>query len=387
MSLDKRNVGPLWGFFQFIRDKSAIPLSIDQYFYLVRAIHKFTHKDLITTHDLLQFTKIFWLNDSKFEFQYDYFFNNFFDWENYFAPEDDKRKQQSSGSTQPKSTTGPEYQDEHTDIRDEGEPPQPEEQLSNAGTAKEPIVDFQIVLRDSTFGPTDQEAEIANLDHSFSLSDLTIMPFDARKFVQRLRRKVETAEQVQSDTIDVTLMVEDFIGSGFIEKIIYETADASHSNVVLLEDRFGSMLAYEYLESHFSQALGQIPYCDFQHYFFYNLPEVSKEQGHFLLPVAGKNSKVLNTQKHDWNQKTWFFILSDAGAHSGLVNRERIKASLKMWHYFNAISKHVYWINPVPFEYLNDCTAKRLQMAIPMINPDLQSLNRMVLMSKSVDQL
>ena len=52
-----------------------------------------------------------------------------------------------------------------------------------------------------------------------------------------------------------------------------------------------------------------------------------------------------------------------------------MRATNKFWNYLKNISEHVYWLNPVPYEFQNDCTARRLTFNIPMIYPDGNGLN------------
>ena len=112
-----------------------------------------------------------------------------------------------------------------------------------------------------------------------------------------------------------------------------------------------------------------------EHYVFNNLPEYIDGKYQFKTAGSFKNELSKNTQ---WNKKTWFFVLSDAGGHSGIVNKERMTATVRLWKYLKSFSPFVHWINPIPFEYLNDCTAKRLQMMIPMSHPDDLSLHKII---------
>ncbi len=367
--------GPIWGFFNFIRHKSPVPLSLDQYQYFFSALH---HVDLSTLNnkdDLLRFTKIFWLNHSDFNAHYDFYFNSFTDWNALLQSPASEPVPNNSIQTENKSI--PKFETKEADNSETkskpSEPIQPKKSQS-----EEALVDFQLVLQESNVSSAQEESIQSFIRHDFALADQFIVPFDNRSFVQRLRRKVETADLVASDQLNVAAMIESYTRTGYIEEILYEMQDASHSNVVLLADRFGSMLAYEYLEEHFITGLRQLPYCTLEHYFFYNLPEETPDQMHYKFISAIIGQKDLETVRHKWNQHTWFLILSDAGAHSGVVNRERMKSTAKFWRYLRNISSHTHWINPVPFEYLNDCTAKRLQMTIPMIEPTEKTLYHMM---------
>ncbi|MDX1477936.1 MAG: hypothetical protein R3301_09540 [Saprospiraceae bacterium] len=390
MTVDRQHmVGPLFGFFRFIRNKSHAPLSIDQYDAFVRAVYAMDLQDIQTAADLMELTKIFWLSDTRFQTQYEGYFRAFFQWEELFANGDDPDRvpppdPENGDSEEPVVKPDP------ADGGIEG-PQDPNGSDENGSGSIESetvdqsqLVDFELLIRESQQGLEEEVPVSGMYAHDFNLSLQSLMPFNARKVSQRLRRKVETAEQVPSDRLDLREMSRRYATDGFLAEIIYEMADASHSNVVLLADRFGSMYAHSYLEEHLRTCFRQIPHCTFEHYYFYNVPDYDAEKAHYCLTVPGKAVQTFYTSKHKWTDRTWIFILSDAGAHSGMVNRPRMHATLQFWHDLRAITPHVYWINPVPFEYLNDCTAKRLQLRIPMYHPDEASLNQLITASKSV---
>ena len=368
-------IGPLWSFFKLIKDKGPVPLAIDQYTYFVQALSGMHSMPLDSPKDLLNFTKIFWLNHRSFEDQYEYYFNQLVNWEQIIQV-----SKKNEGLKENSYTTSDTSRGENQELNDENTHEENSQiEKNNEASLLSEMVDFELVLTDIKSDQAEDALENQSLyDTNFNLSDNVIMPFKGRKFSQRLRRRVETSDQVVSDELDLPLMIEEFIQTGFIDEIKYELEDASYSNVVFLADRLGSMLAYEYLEKHFKVSLAQIPHCNFEHYSFYNLPELSDHFPHYKLNKADTKNVYLETKDHNWNQNTWFILLSDAGAHSGLVHKERLKGSLKFWRYLKSISNNVHWVNPVPFEYLNDCTAKRLQMIIPMVYPLQKELDSMI---------
>jgi len=249
---------------------------------------------------------------------------------------------------------------------------------------KTDLVDFELVLIDSTKDSEEEHEFLRHVSHEFVLNDQAIMPFDARHFSQRLRRKVETAEQVISDTIDIPTMIESFVEKKYIDDIVYEFADASHSNIVLFSDQFGSMFAFDYLHDHFRNSLKQIPYCRFEHYSFHQVPRSTEDQDHYIFNRMDDRKGQFFTEQHEWNANTWFFIISDAGALSGIVEPDLMKTVRRFYNYLKQISDYVQWINPVRFKDLNDCSAKRLQMTIPMIYPDTKHLNKMIKKAKAI---
>ena len=116
-------------------------------------------------------------------------------------------------------------------------------------------------------------------------------------------------------------------------------------------------------------------------YYFYNIPEakedaLSREQKFDLFSYPNENIKPTTTRV--WNEQTIFIVFSDAGAHSGVINKSRIKSTMKFWKWLNKFSKKSYWINPVPLHEMNDCTAKRLNYVIPMYDMIPDDLNLLI---------
>lgn len=213
-----------------------------------------------------------------------------------------------------------------------------------------------------------------DLNFDLILDDDYIMPFEKRYLAQRLRRSVTSSKRVQSMELDLSAMIEDFCQDRYLNNLKYLNRDYSASNIVLFSDRMGSMLAYEFIEQHLSDTIDLIPGCSFEHYYFNNLPRYNSVLDSFTFVSATDKESTLNSNEHKWNRKTWFFLLSDAGAHSPTVSKGRIKATYRFWKFLKQISSHVHWLNPVPNEYMQDCTAKRLQMRIEMHGLEQENL-------------
>ena len=225
----------------------------------------------------------------------------------------------------------------------------------------------------------------------FLLHDETIMPFSIRYLSQKSRKSFQTNHKITANELDIPAMVKSYAKDELFDQIIYQKRPVNQSNIVLLSDRFGSMLSYEYLEDHLIRSFEMIPECLFEQYFFYNLPEKYfepifsskrqetahkkkelkyKETAYYTLKNAKRGGKTLITNKAKWNKETIFFIFSDAGGHSGLVNKTRIRATLGFWKHLKEFSEKIFWLNPIPIQEMNDCTAKRLNLIIKMYEPD-----------------
>lgn len=370
---------PLWAFFDQLRNGTPLLLSVDQYHYFLQAFQQLPTGHFSHYHELRDFCKVFWLKDYAYEADFDMVFERFVNWEemrtlagsagNTGAPVTDGAPTPTSASQtdQEKKAKGPDpikKSNEEEEEGNEGDQPLTEEDT---------FVDFELVISEQEGGAENTEAAAYKFESTFLLNDQAIMPFELRHFAQRLRRKVETPVRELTDELDFERMTEQYSKLRYIDRVVYREKDSSQSNVVLLADRFGSMLAYEYLEDQLTLAIKAIPDCTFEQYYFYNLPD-QDVMDHCLLQNAGRGKPTFNTAKHKWGKNTWFFILSDAGALSGMVVRERISATLRMWNYFKGISPNVHWLNPVHESIQKGTTAQRLKMVIPMTYPNRDEL-------------
>ena len=228
----------------------------------------------------------------------------------------------------------------------------------------------------------------------FMLHDESIMPFSIRYLSQKSRKSFQTSHQITTDEIDIPTMVTAYAKSGLFEEVTFHKRPVNQSNIVLLSDRFGSMLSYEFLEDHLIRSFKIIPECLFEHYFFYNLPDKrfesikQKEERnrpyYYALKNATRGGENLYSNKARWTKDTIFFIFSDAGGHSGLVNKARIKATIDLWNHLIGFSKKIYWLNPIPIKEMNDCTAKRLNLLIKMYEPDYEGFEELFKKADSV---
>jgi len=371
---------PFWQFFQDFKTHSSMPLSIDEYFYFLTALEDNRISESIKDiDDLRQFCKLFWLKGDKEEFLFNKLFDSYIkQWTEYFeniTPEP-LPVEPKSIDTPPAPLPQKSEKKEPIDLSQEKE-----KTTAKKTVESDKYVDFELIISDTLGAGYDNDFEIVH--HTYTLNDQAFMPFELRRFSQRLRRRVETFHYTNTERLNLPPMIKQFNNHGFIENILYERKSASDSNVVLLADRHGSMLAYENWEKQLAKAIEEIPLCRFEHFHFYNLPQLDKTKNHYLFKYVN-HFKTLNTKKNNWTKDTWFIIFSDAGAHSGLVNEPRIRQSLKLCTYLNNISNHVHWLNPVPLEFQNDCTSKRLMFSIPMVYPDTKGLDEITKKKQNV---
>ena len=228
---------------------------------------------------------------------------------------------------------------------------------------------FELPINEDKNELMESHISVFGREHPFKMEDQTIMPFNRRFVAQRFRRAVETSVLEDTDEIHLETMIDQYCCQGYMDEISYHNKDSSHSHIVLLADRFGSMLGYEYIEDQLQLMLKTLPNCTFEHYVFYNVPKWEEETHSYIMRPLHEDEITLPNDATLWNKETWFLIFSDAGAHSGWVNEKRMHASLDMWRYFEQFSSHVYWINPVSRSFRKGTTAQRLNFVIPMLYP------------------
>lgn len=371
---------PLWLFFNQFKRQSGTPLSIDQYFYFFEAMERLPANSITNVREFREFCKLFWLRDARKEELFDQLFQQILEWKalkEVFSPKEEVPTETHTGT----GTGGEIHTEEENPEKTSGGSGRgtglnpPEEGPAPGPGREDELVDFDLLIEESEEGQSVEAADSYTFQHTFLLNDQAIMPFNLRHLAQRLRRAVETQEYEPTPFLDLPQMIRQYCRHRYIEDIVYKMRDTGNSNIVLLADRFGSMLAYEFLEKQLALSIQAIPSCRFEHYYFYNLPEETDNQEHYKLLPADKREKPLYTDRHQWNKNTWFLIFSDAGGHSGLVNKMRLRKTLAFWRYLHGISPHVHWLNPIPFDCLNDSTAKRLQLSFSMTYPDQEGLN------------
>lgn len=379
---------PFWSLFQSIKSELNFTLTIEDYFLFLKSLEQVPNGSIKDYRQFSAFCKIFWLKDPKNEFAFDMLFkvyqNQMLEELNKIMStsekgdkeaekiEEIKEVSQSDDLTDAPSSLGNQKQPvKENNVRQEGHV-QHKSEIEKPATKVE---DIELLIADGD--GVEELKSIHEFQHFFFMGDDFIMPFEKRYIAQRMRRMVETKDKVKGEQLNIPAILRDFARDQYIHEIHRLDEDYSEIKVVLFTDRMGSMLAYEHIEQHLAETFEIIPGIQLEYYFFANLPPATKDGKHFMLTSALEVNHNINSKDHQWDRNTWFFILSDAGAHSGTVSGGRIKATIKFWTYLKNVSEHVFWLNPVPNEYMNDCTAKRLQMMIPMHGVEQKDLKRL----------
>ena len=377
---------PLWKFFCRWRSKSPNPPTVDEYFYFHKAFQELPLGYFLTTEELRNFCKLFWMKQESHEEAFDQLYSQFvsFDELTLYI----HSLLESSGSPELEDYSGgiPSPAPQKNRKTEESLPkkelledsiPEPESNTKYQGysntysqnSEQSDFLHFELPINEDENEVKESQISVFGREHPFKMEDQTIMPFNRRFVAQRLRRAVETSFLEETDEIHLETMIDQYCLQGYIDEIMYRSKDSSHSHIVLLADRFGSMLGYEFIEDQLQLMIKTLPDCTFEHYVFYNVPEWEKETLSYKMRPLHKDETTLPRDATLWNKETWFLIFSDAGAHSGWVNERRMQASLDMWRYFEQFSSYVYWINPVSRSFRKGTTAQRLNFVIPMLYP------------------
>ena len=364
---------PLWSFFIVLREQMPYALSIDQYAYFFQAFQQFPFGHFQSKKDLLEFCKLFWLVDESFENQFDQLFNQLVNLEISFEPE----------IIEPTKPITPIDRTPTKFIKKKFRPapkPTPNIVVENVEEEiemdDETIVNFELVLQDKDSFAYSNPTPTHSFKNQFNLNDQAIMPFGLRHFAQQLRRSVSTSVKEMTDELDVTDMINQYSKNQYIDQIKYQFQESNTSDMVFLSERYGSMLSYEFIERQIRTAMLAIPGMELTHYYFNETPLSSSTPGHFLLKNASFGQKDLDTNKNKWTNKHRFLIFSDAGAHAGMVDKTRLRNTLKFWLFLQQFSSHIYWFNPVPKVYFKGTTAERLNRIIPMVYPSQKELHK-----------
>jgi len=252
---------PLWSLFLKFKSLSTRPLSIDEYFAFITAMHQLPLSETIKNErDLLKICKLFWLKkESEYyllESCFKEIFNaNLWDWEEMKkeidqpqeTPKVEKTEKEEVSDTPKVESKGKEEKNTENKKEEEQQAVQQQE-----------WEDIELYIGDSNQQAVAENQQVY-FNHIFNLWDQTIMPFDLRYFAQRLRRRVETSTYETTDELDIPKMIEIFSRNGYLNELHFTRRTASNSNVVLLADRRGSMLAYDYWERQLQQAFKSIP--------------------------------------------------------------------------------------------------------------------------------
>ena len=272
---------PLWNFFLVLNDKIPYSLSIDQYEYFLLAFSQMTFNHFQSWDELRDYSKIFWLKDYHYEETYNTLFKQFVKWDRVL-----EKLTKNPIETEIDAENGEDSEDGISITPPSFNPPikkiTPAEQISKEED-KIDFANFNLIIKEETGSVQKEYALIETPEHSFLLSDNHINPFPLRYFAQRLRRAVQNPVKELTNSLNFEEIINGYVKNNYIEKIIYQAKDSSKSNIVLLSDQHGSMLAYEYLAQHLSIAIKSIPDCTFEHYTFYNLPKTTADGQHYLL--------------------------------------------------------------------------------------------------------
>ncbi len=377
---------PLWSFFCILRERTPLILSVDHYLHFHQAFLEIPQIHIQTYHDLRDFCKLFWLQEPEYENEFNYLYDTWVNWEKLKEPWKDVTKATPVKGGSPQTDTPP-----SNDSMDKGSEREIKpikegggKQNDNMGKEKEEInfepneplkhneeewVDFNLVIREEEEGVGTAPFRSPSLENSFHLDNRFIQAFNTRFLSQRLRRKVESSFKEPTDELHVEKMIQQFCIDRYLDKILFKTKECGSSHIVLLANRYGSMLAYEFIEKQLVEAISLIPECTFEHYCYDKLPLYDEQLHQYELRNVQEGQNTFFTKNCHWTPHTWFFIFSDAGGQSQLLDMDEVDASWEWWNYLKGYSEHVYWINPVTPDRCEDSTVESLSFIIPMIYP------------------
>ncbi|MEM8908093.1 MAG: hypothetical protein AAGD05_09635 [Bacteroidota bacterium] len=162
---------------------------------------------------------------------------------------------------------------------------------------------------------------------------------------------------------DLKETIQDIAQKGFFQEAIYRAPKTNSIEILLLQDRGGSMVPFHRIGDEFCNSamrggyFGQVTIRYFHDYpiqYFYRDTGLSQAQAipQMLHKMHPKNTRVL--------------ILSDGGAARQSYSHKRIDRWQQCLQKLGAHCNRIVWLNPIPQMRWEDCSAAIIAQQVPM---------------------
>ncbi|MEO6720599.1 MAG: hypothetical protein ABIN67_09530 [Ferruginibacter sp.] len=228
----------------------------------------------------------------------------------------------------------------------------------------------------------DQEKEIEKSKFLFTQN---YFPIDNRKTQQNLRAFPAFRHVINSMEMDVDATINKMVEKGFFNEVVFKKQKKSISNLLLLIDHEGSMVAFNQLSKRILTEMEgallpvkKIKNPTLQTFYFYNV------WGNYLY----KNKT--HTQYIEFNKVTGFLknkqaniiIISDAGAAKGTYNTSRINITTKLLLELKNCTSKIAWLNPMPAERWKNTSAEEISKTVTMFEANENGIKNAVNLMK-----
>lgn len=177
------------------------------------------------------------------------------------------------------------------------------------------------------------------------------VPFRRRSFEQVWRSFKNTGGAMRTTKeIDIPGTIQQLNRRGFIHQPTYQYDYKIRANVISFVDHKGSMLAYKHLANAILDSAETGAGVELERLYFYNAPQALNIEDNGWQNYVFKNkshSQPVPLKKANPKQLP-LLIISDAGAATGGLNIDRIKATEKFLRALYKQTHKIAWLNPIP---------------------------------------
>lgn len=346
---------PLFDLFIFMRETAGLPLTIDQYYLLVQALHG--GFGINSRNELKKICRLLWIK-SIFSAQATRFDEYF---EQYFA--------RNSHNSQPEVKNQNSNLHFKEKLPKDGKPndfkPSPEEtEPSTSEPRNSPSPNYPKIptaIRGGEFLP---ETPFRQGRYQLNLQDFPLTQRQIQQNWRYLRRAIREGPLTE---IDIEATVKQIIADGvFLEPVLIPSR-INRVEMLLLIDDSNSMIPFRILCQRICATLKESRLGKADTYYFLNCPR----EHLYLYPRRPDTRKIKEILPKLHRNRTIILIISDAGAARGGINSDRIEMTKDFIHQFTPYVRHVAWLNPMPRERWEYTSAEFIDQFVQMfeINP------------------
>ncbi|NET59721.1 MAG: hypothetical protein F6K47_27295 [Symploca sp. SIO2E6] len=362
-----RNKPPLFDLFIWLREQADLPLTIDQYHLLLRALaggFGLTNRDR-----LKQICRLLWVKPQSSQAdRFEQYFEQYFE---QLPAEETRRRGDAEtrgwgdGDEEDKEDKGDKETREIKEIGrwgDEGD----EVVSGNVATSSSPTPQLT-----PTSSPTPQLTPIAlrgelikeqpNLSRRFSLR-VQDFPLTRRQIQQNWRYLRLPIREGALTELDLEATVQQISQEGIFLEPILIPRRLNRTQLLLLIDNSSSMVPFRLLSEQLAATVKAGGFAKADIYYFRNCP---RDYLYFYSNRPDNLSiSYLLPQLH--RNRTIVFIISDGGSARGGINRDRIQLTDQFLENLTPYIRHLVWLNPLPESRWRGTTAEAISQLVRM---------------------
>ena len=349
---------PLYRLFVRLRD-AGLKLGLEEYLSALKLVG-FPLQDLDHLERLL---RVLWVTSEDEDFTFTIHFKRLFaSYAVTDAPTDHSDSSLNQvPSEQPTANTG----EHRSDTSEEESFPSPTKASPNTTT-------YPVAPRRQ--GQKSFVSDASSSEQHFVLTP-TFAPISERELSQNWKYLRSLEAGSASEEVDVPAMIREVSRRGFFTKVHYLPQRVSSYQVLMMIDQGGSMIPFRPLAQQIVKQAMDLKKVQADHVlYFHDLP------GKNLYRDARLMQEV---EEQEWipflkSKNTALIIISDAGAARGSFSDERVYETFKFYRTIAAKVQRIAWLNPVPRQRWNDCSAGFIQQFCPMFGTDREGMKNAI---------